>query len=410
MLSMTLSSLWIALRSVRRNALRAVLTVLGILIGITAVVVVTALGTGASKAVGAQIANLGSNAIIIFPQAANVSGARGQTGIVGGRLTIEDGEALVREATSIRAWTPVRRSPVQAVFEGRNAATSAIGTNRDYLTVRAWKLIKGELWDTAAENVKDKVCVIGTTVRDNLFGTVDPIGQRLRIGRHSYRVLGVLESKGQASFGGDQDDVILMPLGTFSSHISWAPPGTAGALMVSAASEEVTDRAVEQATAILKQRHRIGPGKEPDFAIRSQAEFQAMQRSILGALSALLLSVAAVSLLVGGIGVMNIMLVSVTERTREIGIRMAIGAREGDILLQFLVEAVVLSLLGGLAGLALSYGLVRALSGALGFELLIEPQAVGIAVATSCLLGVVFGFFPARRAARLDPIQALGRE
>jgi putative ABC transport system permease protein len=410
MLSMALSSLGIALRSVRRNVLRAVLTVLGILIGITAVVVVTALGTGASRAVGAQIANLGSNAIIIFPQAANVSGARGQTGLVGGRLTVEDGEALVREATSIRAWTPVRRSPVQAVFEGRNVATSAIGTNRDYLTVRAWKLLQGDIWDAAAENVKDKVCVIGTTVRDNLFGTVDPLGQRLRIGRHSYRVLGVLESKGQASFGGDQDDVILMPLGTFSSHISWAPPGTAGALMVSAASEEVTDRAVEQATAILKQRHRIGPGKEPDFAIRSQAEFQATQQSILGALSALLLSVAAVSLLVGGIGVMNIMLVSVTERTREIGIRMAIGAQEGDILLQFLVEAVVLSLLGGLAGLALSYGLVRALSGALGFELVIEPQAVGIAVATSCLLGVVFGFFPARRAARLDPIQALGRE
>jgi putative ABC transport system permease protein len=180
--------------------------------------------------------------------------------------------------------------------------------------------------------------------------------------------------------------------------------------MVSAASEDVTDRAVAQATAILRQRHRIGPGKEPDFSIRSQAEFQATQQSILGALSALLISVAAVSLFVGGIGVMNIMLVSVTERTREIGIRMAIGAREGDILLQFLVEAVVLSLLGGLAGLALSYGLVQLLSGALGFELVIESRAVVIAVTTSCLLGVVFGFFPARRAARLDPIQALGRE
>jgi putative ABC transport system permease protein len=405
-----LSSLSIALRSVRCNALRATLTVLGILIGITAVVVVTALGSGASKAVGDQIANLGSNAIIIFPQAANVSGAKGQAGIVGGRLTTEDGEALVRETTSIRAWTPVRRAPVQAVFEGRNTATSAIGTNRAYLEVRAWKLTSGELWDAAAESVKDKVCIIGTTVRTNLFGPLDPIGRRIRVGRHTYRVLGVLESKGQASFGGDQDDVILMPLGTFSSHVSWAPPGTAGALMVSAASAEVSDRAVEQATAILRQRHRIGPGKEPDFLIRSQAEFQATQQSILGALSALLLSVAAVSLLVGGIGVMNIMLVSVTERTREIGVRMAIGAREGDILLQFLVEAVVLSLLGGLAGLALSYGLVRLLSKLVGFSMEIEPRAVLIAVGTSCLLGVVFGFFPARRAARLDPIQALGRE
>jgi len=407
---MIFSSFAIALRSVQRNALRAVLTVLGILIGITAVVVVTALGTGASKAVGSQISNLGSNAVIIFPQAANVSGARGQTGVSGGRLTEEDGQALVRETTSIRAWTPVRRAPVQAVFEGRNASTSAIGTNRAYLDVRAWKLLKGDMWEESAENIKEKVCVIGTTVRDNLFGTVDPLGRTLRIGRYTYRVLGILESKGQASFGGDQDDVVLMPLGTFSSHIAWAPPGTAGALMVSAASAEVTDRAVAQADAILRQRHRIGAGKEPDFLIRSQAEFQATQQSILGALSALLLSVAAVSLLVGGIGVMNIMLVSVTERTREIGIRMAIGAREGDILLQFLTEAVLLSLLGGLAGLGLSYALVRLLSGPIGFEMTIEPQAVAVAVSTSCIIGIVFGFFPARRAARLDPIQALGRE
>jgi putative ABC transport system permease protein len=299
---------------------------------------------------------------------------------------------------------------VQAVFEGRNVTTSAIGTNRDYLDVRAWKLIKGEIWDAAAENIKDKVCVIGTTVRDNLFGTVDPLGQKLRLGRHTYRVIGILESKGQASFGGDQDDVILMPLGTFSSHVSWAPPGTAGALMVSAASEDVTDRAVAQATAILRQRHRIGPGKEPDFSIRSQAEFQATQQSILGALSALLISVAAVSLFVGGIGVMNIMLVSVTERTREIGIRMAIGAREGDILLQFLVEAVVLSLLGGLVGTLLAVGAIFAFSQALEWPMRLPSEALMLALGTSLAIGVVFGFLPARRAARLDPIEALRQD
>ncbi len=404
-----LSSLLLALRSVRRNALRATLTVLGILIGITAVVVVTALGTGASKAVGAQISNLGSNAILIFPQAANVSGARGQAGL-SGRLTEDDGDAIVREGTSVKTWAPVRRSSVQALFEGRNRQTSAIGTRRSYLEVRAWNLQKGTIWEESSEAVKEKVCIIGVTVRDDLFGTADPIGQMLRIGRHSYRVLGVLESKGQASFGGDQDDVIMMPLGTFSSHIAWAAPGTAGAIMLSAASEDVTDRAVAQADSILRQRHRIVAGREPDFVIRSQAEFQATQQSILGALSALLMSVAAVSLLVGGIGVMNIMLVSVTERTREIGIRMAIGARESDILWQFLIEAIVLALIGGLAGLAVSAGIVRLLSSLVGFEMSVEPQAVVIAVTTSCVIGVVFGFFPARRAARLDPIQALGRE
>ena len=247
-------------------------------------------------------------------------------------------------------------------------------------------------------------------MRDDLFGTADPIGQMVRIGRHSYRVLGVLESKGQASFGGDQDDVIMMPLGTFSSHIAWAPPGTAGAIMLSAASEDVSDRAVAQADAILRQRHRIVAGREPDFVIRSQSEFQATQQGILGALSALLLSVAAVSLLVGGIGVMNIMLVSVTERTREIGIRMAIGAREADILWQFLVEAVVLALLGGLAGTLLAIVAIIAFARALDWPMTVPPEALMMALGTSFTIGVVFGFLPARRAARLDPIEALRQD
>jgi putative ABC transport system permease protein len=400
------SALVIALRSVRRNALRASLTILGILIGITAVVVVTALGAGARRSVTASIANLGSNAVMVFPQAANVSGAKG----VGARLTEDDGHALLREATSIKAWAPLRRSPVQAVFEGRNAATNAIGSNRSYLEVRAWKLGSGAIWEESSESVKEKVCVIGTTVRDALFGSLDPIGRMIRIGRHSYRVLGVLESKGQAPIGGDQDDIVLMPIGTFNSHVSWAPPGTVNALFLSAASDEVSERAVRQTDEILRQRHHIGAGKEPDFVVRSQAEFQQLQQSIFGALTILLVAVAGVSLLVGGIGVMNIMLVSVAERTREIGIRMAIGARENDILLQFLIEAVVLSILGGIAGISLSFVIVTVLSKAVGFDLGVDLDALLIALGTSTAIGVVFGFFPARRAARLDPIQALGRE
>ena len=404
-----LSATMLALRAIRRNLLRAALTVLGILIGITAVCVVTALGSGASASVGNSIANLGSNLIFVFPQTANVTGARGMQG-GGARLTEDDARAIMRESPSVRTWAPVRRAAVQAVFEGRNVSTNAIGSTRSYLDVRSWKLSKGDIWEESAENVKEKVCVIGSTVRDNLFGTVDPIGQTVRVGRHPYKVLGVLESKGQAPFGGDQDDIVLMPIGTFASHISWAPKGFAGVLMLSAASEEVTDRAVKQTTEILRQRHRIGVGKEPDFVVRSQAEFQAAQKAITGSLTILLLGVAAVSLLVGGIGVMNIMLVSVAERTREIGIRMAIGAQEADILIQFLIEAVVLSLLGGIAGLVLSFGVVLGLSKVIGWPMTIEPKALALALGTSTAIGVVFGFFPARRAARLDPIQALGRE
>jgi putative ABC transport system permease protein len=408
-LATLLSATLLALRAVRRNALRATLTVLGILIGITAVCVVTALGTGARATVGEQIANLGSNAIMVFPQSANASGARGAQGF-GPRLTEDDGRAIVRESTSVRAFAPVRRAPVQAVFEGRAVSTNAIGSNRSYLDVRAWKLDKGDIWEESSEHVKEKVCVIGSTVRTNLFGPLDPVGHTLRIARHTYRVLGVLESKGQAPFGGDQDDVILMPIGTFSTHVDWAPPGRVNALLLSATSAETTERALKQVDQILRQRHHIGEGKEPDFSVRSQAEFQAAQQAILGSLSILLLAVAAVSLMVGGIGVMNIMLVSVAERTREIGIRMAIGAREGDILVQFLIEAVVLSLLGGIAGILVSFGIVYGIAKAIEWPMRIEAASLGVALATSTAIGIVFGFFPARRAARLDPIQALRRE
>ncbi len=403
------SGLLLALRAIRRNALRATLTVLGILIGVMAVCVVTAIGTGASESVGGQISNLGSNVIIVFPTAANASGARGQQGL-GARLTIDDGKAIGREATSVKTWAPVMRAPIQAVYEGRSVASNAIGSTAEYLEVRSWRLARGEAWPESSETLKEKVCVLGSSLATNLFGTLDPVGRRLRIGRHTFQVLGVLETKGQAPFGGDQDDVAIMPLGTYKSHVSYSPPDRAGAIMMSATSAETTDRAVAQTTSILRQRHHIGEGQEPDFVVRSQAEFQAAQQAITGSLTVLLLAVAAVSLLVGGIGVMNIMLVSVAERTREIGIRMAIGAREGDILVQFLIEAVVLSLIGGLSGIALSVLAAWGLATVSGWPIRVGGSAVLIAVATSTGIGVVFGFFPARRAAQLDPIQALGRE
>jgi putative ABC transport system permease protein len=247
-------------------------------------------------------------------------------------------------------------------------------------------------------------------VAKDLFGGVDPVGRTVRIGRYAYTVLGVLETKGEAPFGGDQDNLILLPIASMRARILRTPPGQTGMIFASASGPDTTDRAVAQITSILRQRHRIPDDREPDFAIRTQKEFQAMQETIYSLLTILLICVAAVSLVVGGIGVMNIMLVSVTERTREIGIRMAIGAREGDIRTQFLVEAVGLSLIGGLAGTVFGSAAIYGLSRALDWKMALDPVALGLALFTSAATGVAFGFFPARRASRLDPITALRHE
>ncbi len=399
----------LALRSIRRNSLRASLTVLGILIGVAAVVIVTALGDGARKSVGSQIESLGSNFIIVFPQQSNASGARGAQG-GGVRLTEEDGRVIKREAVSIAAVAPVLRAQAQFVYGDKNVSTSAIGTNRDFLVVRSWKVHSGAMWEESDEVLKSKVCLLGETVKKNLFGDQDPIGRFIRVDRYSYRILGVLDPKGQAPIGGDQDDVVVMPIGSMRARIFRTPPGFAGALMMSATSPETNDRAVSQIDSILRQRHHIVDGREPDFAIRTQKEFLALQQTVYGALTLLLTLVALVSLVIGGIGVMNIMLVSVTERTREIGIRMAIGARERDIRWQFLTEAIVLSFLGGLSGVIVGLAVVPVIGWIKEISMSISPVAMIISVLVSGITGVVFGFFPARRAAKLDPIEALRRE
>ncbi|WP_437598033.1 ABC transporter permease [Sorangium sp. So ce590] len=406
-LTRVLSAIVIALRAVRRNKLRAGLTILGITIGVAAVVTVTALASGARANVNAQISNLGSNSLIVFARSARASGVRSTTGA---RLSELDGQALVRESTSIRIVAPFLRSSAQVIYEGQNASPTLIGTRLNYFEIRSWRVAQGEPWSAASENLSEKVVVIGAQTARDLFGALDPVGRRVRIGRQVYRVLGVLEEKGASPFGQSQDDIVLMPITTMRSHVVATRPGEVHAILLSATSAETSERAKLQAEAILRQRHRIGENEEDDFAVRSQAEFQAMQDAIFAVLSVLLVSIAAVSLVVGGIGVMNIMLVSVTERTREIGIRMAIGAREIDILLQFLLEALVLATLGGIVGSALGYGVILGFSSALGWPMKLEPAALGVALGVSTAIGIVFGFFPARRAARMDPVNALGRE
>jgi putative ABC transport system permease protein len=399
----------LAVRAIVRSPIRASLTVLGILIGVAAVITVTALGSGARDRVAGQIQTLGSNFVMIFPQASQMSGARGMHGS-GMRLTEDDGRAIMNESTSVVAIAPALSSIVQVVYGDQNWSTGCVGTTLPYFEVRNWAVASGAAWQPHDEVIKSKVLLLGATVARNLFGAEDPVGRTVRIGRYPYRVVGVMATKGEAPFGGDQDDVVIMPSSSFRARILRTPPGFAGALMASARSAETTDSAVRQIDGILRQRHRIPDGRDPDFTIRTQKEFAEMQGRIYGILTNLLVFVAAVSLIVGGIGVMNIMLVSVTERTREIGIRMAIGARESDIQTQFLVEAVALSVLGGLAGVAGGALAISVLRIVLDWPMAVEARPVAVSIAVSAAVGVGFGFFPARRAARLDPIEALRHE
>ena len=399
----------IAFRAILRNRLRALLTILGILIGVASVVTITALGAGARDSVGGQIQSIGSNFIIVFPQSTAASGAKGAQGS-GVRLSGEDGKAILRDALSITAQSPALRAGAQAVFGDKNVATSAEGVILSYFEIRNWKVAKGSLWTDHDESLKAKTCVIGSTIQKKLFGDVDPIGQTIRIGRYPFKVVGVMETKGEAPFGGDQDDIILMPISSFRARILKTPPDFAGVLMLSATSAETTDRAVHQIDSILRQRHHIADGHAADFEIHTQKEFQAMQSVIYNLMTLLLVCVAAISLFVGGIGVMNIMLVSVTERTREIGIRMAIGARAKEIQTQFLVEAVALALLGGVAGALLGIGAIAIAGRVTEWKMALNPVALAVSIGTSALTGIAFGFFPARRAAQLDPIEALRHE
>ncbi len=403
-MTLLLTAMRLALGAIARNKTRAALTVLGILIGVSAVVMVTALASGASELVVGQIDNFGSNMLFVNPQPTQTSGARAKAT---GRLTENDGRAIAREAVSVTKVAPFISSFGQVVFADQNVSTTLIGTTIDYFEIRKFKVSRGDLWTESDELIKSKVTLLGVTVAQKLFGSEDPVGRTVRIGRYPFKVIGVLAPRGTSPFGEDQDDRIIMPIGAFRGRVMFTSPGRADMLLASSTSDETTNRATEQVTSILRQRHHIAEDREPDFTVNTQAEFRKTTEGITTALSLLLLSVAAVSLLVGGIGVMNIMLVSVAERTREIGIRMSIGARGRDILTQFLVEAVVLSMIGGMLGMIVGVGTVLGIGRALDWPVTPTGPSIAVAVLTSVVIGIVFGFLPARRAAALDPIDAL---
>jgi putative ABC transport system permease protein len=395
----------LALSSILRNKLRSVLTLLGIVIGVAAVIAMVTLGSGASSKVRENLAKLGSNMLIARPGQSTF----GPGGASDSRAFEErDVAALKSNLSGIRGVAPTAQKQVKAVFGALNYDTSVTGTNADWFTVQDWVIADGRPFNEGEIRSGTSVCVIGDTIVRELFAGQDPVGERLRLGNFSCEIIGRMAPKGQSAFGSDQDSIIVLPLRTYHRRI-------AGNTRISTISISVTEasdiaRVQRDAEEVLRERRRVAPGEEDDFTIRDMTQIANTMASTTTILTGLLGAVAAVSLLVGGIGIMNIMLVSVTERTREIGIRLAIGALERQVLSQFLVESIVLALFGGMIGIALGLAIAAAGSALMDVPFSADPAVVALAFAVSALIGVIFGYFPARRAARLDPIEALRRE
>ncbi|BDV42077.1 multidrug ABC transporter substrate-binding protein [Geotalea uraniireducens] len=405
-----LMSLRIAFRALRSNLMRSFLTMLGIIIGIAAVITMVAIGSGASKMVADQISSIGSNLLLVLPGSTTSGGLRAGAGSAP-TLTDDDARAIASECPSVAMVAPNVRGTAQIVYGNQNWSTIIYGVTPDYLAVRDWAVVDGRNLSTADQDGAAKTCLLGQTVASNLFGSEDPVGKIIRIKKIPFTVVGLLESKGQSTMGNDQDDVVLVPLRTAQRKLFGTQfVGTVGAIMVKAASEQALSSAEQEVTALLNQRHRIGPTREADFTVRNLSELLAVAQQSSQVMSLLLGAVASISLIVGGIGIMNIMLVSVTERTREIGIRMAIGARQRNILLQFLTEAVLLTTSGGIIGMILGVIGATVVSKFLGWPVLISAQSILIAFAFSAGVGIFFGFYPARKAAALNPIEALRYE
>ncbi len=398
-----------SLSAIRAHALRSVLTMLGIVIGVAAVIAMVAVGNGARERVNAQIQSLGANLIIVIPGNITQGGARLGTGNAS-TLTDADAQALKTEIPAVQAAAPLVRGGVQVVSGGQNWATSAIGVDLDYFVARDWVVERGREFSEEETRRGGQVALIGQTVQRELFGGNDPVGAQIRVRNVPFEVIGVMSPKGQSMFGQDQDDVILLPLQTARQRVvgtNRAKNRSVNQIMVKIREGEDLSAAEEEMRRLLRQRHRIQDGRDDDFSLRNMAEIQATREESARTMAMLLLSVAAVSLVVGGIGIMNIMLVSVTERTKEIGLRMAVGARPFDVMGQFLIEATTIALIGGLIGIGIGIGIAIITAMKAGWPLLIDPLVVVIAFVFSGLVGIVSGFYPAFRAARLDPVEAL---
>jgi putative ABC transport system permease protein len=401
-----------ALRSLRANKLRSALTALGIIIGVAAVITMLAVGEGARIKVAEQLKSLGSNLMVILPGTVTASGVRLGTGSRN-TLTESDAAAIRDEVPNVVAAAPGLRGTGQVVNGNLNWSTVIFGVTPDYLAAREWKVARGRALDDNDLRSSAKVALVGQTVAQMLFGGTDPTGQVIRVKYVPFTIVGLLESKGQNFAGQDQDDAVQIPIGTARGRILGQAQGrlrTVGHINVKMADGTDMQAAESQVRELLRQRHRLQPGQDDDFNIRNLSEVVKAEQAAANVLSGLLAAVASVSLLVGGIGIMNIMLVSVTERTREIGIRLAVGARQKDILTQFLAEAVILSLVGAVAGIALGVGGSLALERFAGWQVALQSQAILLSVASASVVGVFFGWYPARKASRLAPIEALRYE
>jgi putative ABC transport system permease protein len=404
------TTLRISLRALLVNKLRSFLTMLGIIIGVGSVITMLAVGMGASRQVEAQIASMGSNLMMVVPGSSQQGGMRMGFGTQP-TLTLGDSEAILKQCSAVVDAAPVQPGGAQIVYGNMNWATRVQGTTQSMLVVRDWPLASGRGFTNQEIKSAAKVCILGTTVVENLFGAVDPVGQILRIKNLPFRVIGVLTEKGQSYGGDDQDDTIMVPVTTAQKKLFGTPfPGMVRMIMVKAASREALQDAQDQITGLLRQRHHIGLKQEDDFSIRNLTEFAQAAAASSRVMTLLLAAVASVSLLVGGIGIMNIMFVTVSERTREIGLRRAVGARRWDIRLQFLIEALALSFIGGIIGVFLGLGSSWLISANAGWPVIFTPFSILLSYSFSGLVGLFFGFYPAHKASMLNPIDALRYE